>query len=66
MRVELGVSFDRNTSKTVFSTNSGRPIPLAAFPSKLNQTSSTDVEAQVSDDSYDAGLESKHNRPNRF
>ena len=66
MRVELGITYDYNTSKTAVSTNSRRPIPLASFPSKPNQTSSIDVDVQVSVDSYDTDLEGKHIRPKRF
>ena len=66
LRVELGIAYDQYTSKTAISMNSQRPIALASFPSKHNQTISIDVEAQASDDSYDTGLESKQIRHSQF
>jgi hypothetical protein len=60
VRVEMGITYDRNTSKTVHSTNSRRPIPLAPFPSsKLNQSITIDV-----DYSYDTRSENKLMSPN--
>jgi hypothetical protein len=55
----MGITYDRNTSKTAYSMNSRRPIPLAQFPSKLNQSITIDVEFPATDDPYDKGLESK-------
>ena len=59
VRVEMGITYDHNTSKVVHSTNSRRPIPLAPFTSKLNQSITIDVEGHVSDYSYDMRAESK-------
>jgi hypothetical protein len=56
VRVEMGISYDRNTSRTVNSSNSGRPIQLTPFTSKLNQTTIIDV---VGDDPHDAYSERK-------
>ena len=42
VRVELGVSYDHNTSRTANSTtNFGRHIPFTPVPSKLKQSVST-------------------------
>ena len=58
VRVEMGISYDHNTSKTVNSANSGRPIqlaPMAApFTSKLNQSTIVDG---AGDDSIDTHSE---------
>jgi hypothetical protein len=57
VRVEMGVSYDHNTSRTALSTNPGRPIKLTQFTSKLNQTTE-------SDDPNDTRSERKLIRPN--
>jgi hypothetical protein len=45
VRVEMGITYDHNTSRTAYSTNSRRgPIQLAPFASKLNQATTIDVE----------------------
>ena len=59
MRVEMGITYDHTASKTTYSTTSRRPIPLAPFSSKLNQSISIDVESRASDDPYDTRSESK-------
>ena len=70
VRVEMGVTYDNNTTRTAYSnaaysTNSRRnPIPLAPFSSKLNQSTTLDVEARASEDPYDARSERKLIRPN--
>jgi hypothetical protein len=62
VRVEMGVSYDNNTSNTANSTNTGRPIQLTPFATKLNQTSIIDIA--VSDDPHDLHSERKIMRPN--
>ena len=51
VRVEMGITYDHNTSKTAYSMNSRRPVQLAPFGSnlKFNQNS-MDVEARASED----------------
>ena len=61
VRVEMGISYDHNTSRTVNSANSGRPIQLTPFTSKLNQNSSV---IDIADDKHDARSERKFMRPN--
>ena len=61
VRVEMGVSYDHATSKTANSANSGRPIQLAPFASKLNQTSSAIDFVGLDDERSERRLE-----PNRY
>jgi len=58
VRVEMGVSYDANTTWTVNSTNSGPPMQLSPFISKLNQTTIIDM-----DDPRDARPERRLTRP---
>ena len=64
VRVEMGVTYDQNTSKTAYFTNSRRgPIQLAPYPSsKFNQTT-TDFESP--DDPNDSLSVRKLIPPNR-
>jgi hypothetical protein len=59
VRVELGISYDNNTTKAVNSATSGRPIQLTPFASKPNQTRSTIIDVPGSDDPYDTRSERK-------
>ena len=54
VRVEMGISYDQNTSRTANSANSGRPIQLTPF-TKLNQSTIIDG----GDDLQDARSERK-------
>jgi hypothetical protein len=59
VRVEMGISYDHNTSRTVNSTNSGRPIqltPMTPFTSKINQSTIRVVDG-AGDDSHDTNSE---------
>jgi hypothetical protein len=56
VRVEMGISYDHNTSRTVNSANSGRPIQLTPFTTKINQTTVIDI---AGDDPHDERSERK-------
>ena len=58
VRVELGISYDHNTTRTAISANSGRPIQLTPFTSKINQTTSTVIDIGE-DDPHDTQSERK-------
>lgn len=67
VRVEMGVTYDHATSRTANSTNSGRPIQLAPFASKVrvDQTTSSVVDVAGSpDDPNDGGSQRNLIRPN--
>ena len=51
VRVEMGISYDHNTTRTVNSVNLGRPIQ---FTSNINQTTIIDIAV---DDPHDAHSE---------
>ena len=63
VRVEMGISYDNNTSRTANSANSGRPIQLAPFASKVNQTTTSIIDI-AGDYSHEARSEGKLMRPN--
>ena len=55
VRVEMGLTYDHNTTKTAYYTNSRRgPIQLAPFPSKLNHSTTTTTDFESPDDPNDA------------
>ena len=56
VRVEMGISYDHNTTRTANSANLGRPIQLTPFATKINQTTVIDV---AGDDPQDARSERK-------
>jgi len=56
VRVEMGISYDHNTTKTANSANSGRPMQLTPFTSKINQTTVIDI---AGDDAHDTRSERK-------
>ena len=56
VRVEMGISYDHNTSRTANSANSGRPIQLTPFTTKINQSTVIDI---TGDDSHDTRSERK-------
>jgi len=43
VRVDTGVSYDQNTSRTANSMNSGRPVQLTPFALKFNHTTSSKI-----------------------
>ena len=49
VRVEMGISYDHNTTRTVNSVNSGRPIQ---FTSKINQTTIIDIAVDGPHDAH--------------
>jgi len=57
VRVEMGISYDHNTTRTVNSANGGRPIQLTPFTTKINRT--TVVDIAPGDDAQDAHSERK-------
>ena len=56
VRVEMGISYDHNTTRTANSANSGRPIQLTPFTTKINRTTVIDI---VGDDAHDTNSERK-------
>jgi len=64
VRVEMGISYDHTTSRTVNTMNSRRPIPLAPYASKVYPNNSIDFATQGSVDVYDARSDRKLLRPN--
>ena len=56
VRVDMGISYDHNTTRTVNSANSGHPIQLTPFGLKINQSTIMEI---AGDDSNDARSERK-------
>ena len=52
----MGISYDHNTTRTANSANSGRPIQLTPFTTKINRTTVIDI---VGDDAHDTNSERK-------
>jgi len=65
VRVEMGITYDTNTLKTaVNSSNSGRPIQLTPFGSKINLNQTTIVDSDDPRRDSRSLAERKFIRPN--